>query len=75
MYGSDIETAEELRDPTAQIGLLDVRPFSRSGSLAQPVLPPQEEELFCRSPDPEKIPCLRGGDERANENQGNGFQS
>lgn len=69
VYGSDSETAEELRDPIAQIGLLDVRPFSRSGSLAQPVLPPQEEELFCRSPDPENIPCLRGGDERANENQ------
>ena len=75
MYGSDSKTIEALRDPTAQMGLLDVRPFSTSGSLAQPILPPQEEGLFCRSTDPERIPCLRGGDERANDNQGNGFQS
>ncbi|XP_015755474.1 PREDICTED: thyroid peroxidase-like [Acropora digitifera] len=75
VYGSDSKTIEALRDPTAQMGLMDVRPFSTSGSLAQPILPPQEEGLFCRSPDPERIPCLRGGDERANDNQGNSFQS
>ena len=70
MYGSDRKTADELRDRNANLGLLLVLPFIRTGSRAQPILPAQDEEAFCRSEDPETEPCLRGGDERVNENQG-----
>lgn len=69
VYGSDKKTADELRDRNANLGLLLVLPFIRTGSRAQPILPPQDEEAFCRSEDPETEPCLRGGDERVNENQ------
>ena len=68
VYGSDIDTAESLRDQNANLGLLDERPFITSGG--QPILPPAEEEAFCRSPNPEDKPCFVAGDIRVNENHG-----
>ena len=71
MYGSDSKTAEELRDRNANLGFLDVQPFVTGESNSQPILPLEdEEEVFCRSQNPETEPCLRAGDERVNENPG-----
>ena len=72
VYGSDEETAESLRNPNANLGLLLVEPFITSGG--QSILPPaeddEEEESFCRSPNPEEKPCFVAGDVRVNENHG-----
>ncbi|XP_078362045.1 peroxidasin homolog [Oculina patagonica] len=67
VYGSDLETADSLRNLDANLGLLSVEPFINSGG--QPILPRAEEEEFCRSADPENKPCFRAGDIRVNENQ------
>ena len=72
MYGSSKETAKELRDQNANLGLMDVRPFVTSGAGSSPILPPEGKEGFCRSKNEEEEPCVRAGDTRSNENQGVG---
>ncbi|XP_068747725.1 myeloperoxidase-like [Montipora capricornis] len=61
VYGSDSKTAEELRDRNANLGFLDVQPFVTGESNSQPILPLEdEEEVFCRSQNPETEPCFLG---------------
>ena len=74
VYGSSKETANELRDQNANLGLLVVRQFEISGARSIPILP-AEEMGFCRSKNKEEEPCLKAGDIRSNENQGVGNTS
>ena len=67
MYGSDETRAQSLRNPKANLGLLDVEPYIDSGGRS--ILPAAGEEDFCRSPNPDE-PCFFAGDIRVNENQG-----
>lgn len=69
VYGSDKETAEELRDPVDP-RFLATTPYPVSDMDRQcGRLPDAELEAFCRSPKPMDKPCFRAGDERVNENQ------
>lgn len=70
VYGSDKETAEELRDEEDP-RFLATMPYPVSEVDRRcGLLPEAEEEAFCRSPNPMDKPCFRAGDERVNENQG-----
>lgn len=69
VYGSDKETAEELRDEEDP-RFLATMPYPVSEVDRRcGLLPEAEEEAFCRSPNPMDKPCFRAGDERVNENQ------
>lgn len=59
-----------LRDQNANLGLMKVRAHVDTSGMS--VLPEADEEAFCRSPNPEEEPCYIAGDERVNENQGEG---
>jgi len=74
VYGSSTKTANELRDRSANLGLMDVRQFVISGTRSSPILPRQRQG-FCRSNNPMREPCFRAGDDRSNENQGVGNTS
>lgn len=68
VYGSDKETAEELRDEEDP-RFLATMPYPVSESDRRcGLLPEAEEEAFCRSPNPMDNPCFKAGDERVNEN-------
>ena len=67
VYGSDSELAIRLRGNRTK-GQLDTRPFVIC--LQRPILPPADEEAFCRSPNREEENCFIAGDVRVNENQG-----
>ncbi|XP_029185406.2 peroxidasin-like isoform X1 [Acropora millepora] len=69
VYGSSTKTANELRDRSANLGLMDVRQFLIPGTRSRPILPRQRQG-FCRSNNPVREPCFRAGDDRPNENQG-----
>jgi len=63
-----LELSLRLRDTNAKLGLLKVIPHVDSNG--EPILPPADDEAFCRSPNPEVQHCFLAGDVRVNENQG-----